>query len=150
VDLVKDDPEHLKKYLREGGQMFLSDSNKKLVMPAHHPVLDVDVGRGGMEALKKAYEIQPADYEELVSLEGMGPKKIRALALISELVYGAEPSWKDPAKFSYAHGGKDGFPYPVHRRTYDSSIQMLKNAVEEAKLERKEKIYAIKRLKDFL
>ncbi len=150
VDLVKDNPEHLTQYFKGDQQRLLTDFGKKLVMPEHHPVLEVDIGRGGMAVLKRAYEIQIGNYEELVALEGMGPKKIRALALISELVYGAEPSWKDPAKYSFAHGGKDGFPYPVNRETYDSSIQMLKDAVEEAKIERKEKLYAIKRLRDFL
>jgi hypothetical protein len=119
-------------------------------MPAHHPVFNLDIGKNGMKVLQNAYEIQPESYEELVSLRGMGPKKIRALALISELVYGVKPSWKDPAKFSFAHGGKDGFPYPVHRETYDSSIQTLKDAIEQAKLERKERVYAIKRLREFL
>ena len=103
-----------------------------------------------MKILKKAYEIQPENYEELVSLKGIGPKKIRALALISDLVYGAKPSWKDPVKFSFAHGGKDGFPYFVNRRTYDSSIQILKDAVENARIGRREKLYAIRRLKDFI
>jgi hypothetical protein len=80
----------------------------------------------------------------------MGPKKIRALALVSELVYGTKPSWKDPAKYSYAHGGKDGFPYPVHRNTYDSTIETLKDALEQAKLEKKDKLDAIKRLHQFI
>jgi hypothetical protein len=76
----------------------------------------------------------------------MGPKRIRALALVSELVYGASPSWKDPARFSFAHGGKDGTPFPVDRATYDRTIQTLREAVEEAKLDKKEKYNAIKRL----
>jgi hypothetical protein len=80
----------------------------------------------------------------------MGPKKIRALALVSELVYGTKPSWVDPAKYSYAHGGKDGFPYPVHRNTYDSTIETLKDALEQAKLEKKEKIDAIRRLHEYI
>jgi len=110
----------------------------------------VDIGRGGMEILKRAYELQPENYEELVALRGMGPKRIRALALISELIYGAEPSWRDPARFSFAHGGKDGHPYPVNRRLMDESTMMLKDAVEEARIGRKEKLYAIKRLRDFI
>jgi uncharacterized protein len=81
-----------------------------------------------------------------ITLRGMGPKSIRALALVSELVYGASPSWKDPARFSFAHGGKDGTPFPVDRATYDHTIQTLHEAVEEAKLDKKEKYNAIKRL----
>ena len=149
VDLVRDNPEHLKRYFRRG-QMLLTDFGKELVMPGHHPVLEVDIGRGGMEILKRAYELQPENYEELVALRGMGPKRIRALALISELIYGAEPSWRDPARFSFAHGGKDGHPYPVNRRLMDESTMMLKDAVEEARIGRKEKLYAIKRLRDFI
>jgi hypothetical protein len=80
----------------------------------------------------------------------MGPNKIRALALISELVFGAAPSWRDPVKYSFSHGGKDGFPYPVDKKAYDNSIQVLRNALEEAKVGRKEKMYALRRLSDLL
>jgi hypothetical protein len=76
----------------------------------------------------------------------MGPKRVRALALISELIYGAETSWKDPARYSFAHGGKDGHPYPVDRETFDRSISTLKEAVENGKLDRREKYDAIRRL----
>lgn len=151
VDLVKDNPEHLRRYFKQRQlSEFLGNKIEELSMPLHHPVLDIDVGERGMRILKKAYELQPENYEELAAIRGIGPKTVRALALISELVYGSETSWKDPAKYSFAHGGKDGFPYPVDRETYDASIQMLKNAVEEAKLEKKEKCQAIKRLSEFL
>jgi hypothetical protein len=79
----------------------------------------------------------------------MGPKRIRALALISELIYGARTSWKDPAKYSFAHGGKDGHPYPVDRETFDHSITTLREAVENAKLDKREKYDAIRRLKTY-
>ncbi|HIE34324.1 MAG TPA: DUF763 domain-containing protein [Candidatus Altiarchaeales archaeon] len=150
VDLVNDGPEHLSALLNKEPQKQLFEYTMEFTMPSHHPVLDIDIGRNGMEVLKKAYEIQPSSYEELIALNGMGPKKIRALALISELVYGAEPSWRDPAKFSFAHGGKDGFPYPVNKKTYDESIETLKDVVENARIGKKEKLYAIKRLKDFI
>jgi hypothetical protein len=119
-------------------------------MPAHHPVLDMDLTKRGWKTLKNAYELQPENYEELISLRGMGPKKIRALALISELVYGTRLSWRDPVKYSFAHGGKDGYPYPVDRETYDKSIEVLKNAVEDAKVDKKEKYKALKRLHMFV
>lgn len=93
-----------------------------------------------------AYELQPSSYEDLVALKGIGPSKIRALALISELIYGASPSWRDPAKYSFAHGGKDGTPFPVDRETYDHSIRTLKEALEGTELDKKEKYEAIKRL----
>ncbi|MFH1774429.1 MAG: DUF763 domain-containing protein [Methanobacteriota archaeon] len=151
VDLVKDNPEHLKRYFKQRQLTeFLGNKIQELSLPARHAVLDIDVGERGMHMLKKAYELQPENYEELVAIRGIGPKTVRALTLISELVYGSKASWKDPAKYSFAHGGKDGFPYPVDRKTYDASIEILKNAVEEAKVEKKEKYSAIKRLHEFL
>jgi len=95
-------------------------------------------------------EFQPRDYEELVSFKGVGAKTIRALALLSELIYGEKLSWKDPAKYSFAHGGKDGIPYPVDEKVYNDSIEILKNAIEDAKLGNYEKTLAIKRLKGYL
>ena len=80
----------------------------------------------------------------------MGPKKIRALALISDLVYGAKSSWDDPVKYSFTHGGKDGFPYPVDREVYDHSIYTLKEALNEAKIGKKDKYSAIRRLESFI
>jgi hypothetical protein len=71
------------------------------------------------------------------------------LARISELIYGARPSWKDPGKFFFAHGGKDGTPFPVDRTTYDSTIQTLHEAIEKAKLEKKYKYNAIRRLEQY-
>ncbi|MBN2251512.1 MAG: DUF763 domain-containing protein [Candidatus Altiarchaeota archaeon] len=155
LELVRDDPRHIERYLAgKNPQKSLADyggtGEERYSMPGHHPVLDIDIGRKGMETLRKAYELQPENYEELVSLEGMGPKKIRALALVSRLVYGAKTSWRDPAKYSFAHGGKDGYPYPVNRETYDSTIQALNDALHEAKLERKDRLYAIKRLQDYV
>lgn len=85
----------------------------------------------------------------LTSFEGVGPKAIRALALISELSFGTELSLRDPATFSFAHGGKDGHPYPVNRRRYEESIAILKEAISEAKLGRREKLDAIRRLSGF-
>ena len=75
---------------------------------------------------------------------------MRSLALISELVYGEPPSWKDPVKFSFAVGGKDGVPYPVDRKAMDESIEVLRNGIEEAKLGGKDRLYAIKRLHEFV
>jgi hypothetical protein len=99
---------------------------------------------------KKAYDFQPKNYEELLGIRGVGPATVRALALISELIYGEKPSWKDPVKYSFCVGGKDGVPYPVNRATYGETIEILENAVEQAKVGGKEKINAIKRLSNFL
>jgi len=159
LDLVRDGPSHL---LRHTGQRTLGDfsgTSKRpkfaptvhpdLTLPPRHQVLPADLGKDGVRALEIASEIQPERYEDLIALKGMGPKRIRALALISELIYGAETSWKDPAKYSFAHGGKDGHPYPVDRETFDHSITTLKEAVENAKLEKRERYDAIRRLKDY-
>ncbi len=148
LDLIKDNPDHLKKYLSK--QRVLEDFESSFALPSHHPVLDIDIGKHGMEVLRRAYELQPETYEELISLSGMGPKKIKALALISDIVFGTPPSWRDPVKYSFAHGGKDGYPYPVDKETYDNSIQVLRDALESAKLDRKEKYRAIKRLEHFI
>ena len=103
-----------------------------------------------MERLEKplwlAYERQVDSFEGLVGLEGVGAKTIRALSLISELVYGAPASFRDPARFSFAHGGKDGIPYPVDRDTYDQSIASLRKALGKARIETSEKVKAFKRL----
>lgn len=147
-DLVCEPPERLRRYFRQPGQRTLFECEQ--VMPPHHPVLESDLNEKSWEVLRKAYRLQPRTYEDLVAIEGMGPKKIRALALISQLIFGTTPSWQDPAKFSFAHGGKDGFPYPVDRRTYDASIQALRSAVEESRLGNREKVSALMRLKEYL
>jgi len=114
-----------------------------------HPVLSMDISERGFKILEKAYEIQPENYEELISLKGMGPKKLRALALISNLLFGAKISWEDPAIYSYSHGGKDGFPYLVDKNTYENSVSFLRQAIETSELDKKEIMEALKRLKDF-
>ena len=81
-----------------------------------------------------------------MGLRGVGPKTIRALSLISELVYGVAPSYRDPARYSFAHGGKDGIPYPVDRETYDRSIELLRRAIGKTKLGLREKNEAVGRL----
>ena len=79
----------------------------------------------------------------------MGAKTLRALALLSELLYGAKPSFRDPARFSFAHGGKDGHPYPVNRELYDHSIEFLKVIVNAARIGEFEKKRAFSRLGGF-
>jgi hypothetical protein len=116
-------------------------------MPRRHELNALlDIGEAGRKALQSAYELQPSNCEELLAIRGLGPKSMRALALGFELKIVASPSWKDPAKFSFAHGGKDGTPFPVDRTTYDRTIQTLHEAIDKAKLEKKDKYNAIKRL----
>ncbi len=131
---------------RKDNQMLLTD----FTMPSHHPVLDMDISDKEFEVLKNAWEIQPENYEDLILLKGIGPKKIRALALISDLVFGESASWEDPVKYSFTHGGKDGFPYPVDKEVYDNSINTMRDAIDQAKLKKDEKMKAIKRLDEFI
>ncbi|MEW6407807.1 MAG: DUF763 domain-containing protein [Patescibacteria group bacterium] len=89
---------------------------------------------------------EPENYEKLLSLEGVGPKTMRALALVAEIIYGAKPSYQDPARYSFAHGGKDATPYPVDRQTYDQTISVMKEIVRKTKLGFSEKRKIINRL----
>jgi hypothetical protein len=102
------------------------------------------------ETMTRVYEFQPKNYEELLSVKGVGPATVRGLALVAELIYGEKPSWKDPVKFSFAYGGKDGVPFPVDRRAMDESIQVLRQAVEVAKVGDKEKTRSLQRLRRFV
>ncbi len=102
------------------------------------------------DIFKKIYDIHPRTYEELIAIRGVGANTIRALALIAELIYGAKASWKDPVKFTFAHGGKDNVPYPVDRKAYDESIRILKEAIEGADIDSRAKLEALKRLKGIL
>jgi hypothetical protein len=118
-----------------------------LKLPSRHHILTQDLHPDRLhKTLLKAYEAQPENFETLIGLQGVGVKTVRALALLSELMYGASPSFRDPARFSFAHGGKDGHPYPVDRKSYDRSIEILQQAVERAKLGDRQKMEAIKRL----
>jgi hypothetical protein len=102
------------------------------------------------KTLKRVYEFQPRNYEELLSVKGVGPATVRGLALVAELIYGEKPSWADPVKFSFAYGGKDGVPFPVDRRAMDESIQILKRSVQAAKIGDKEKTRSLQRLRRFV
>jgi hypothetical protein len=114
--------------------------------PRHHITLqDIHPDRLG-KSFALIYERQPKGFEELLSLEGVGPKSIRALSLISELVHGVSASFRDPVRYSFAHGGKDGYPFPVDRETYDKSIELLAQAVAKARIENTEKREALRRL----
>jgi hypothetical protein len=102
------------------------------------------------ETMRRVYEFQPSNYEELLSVTGVGPATVRGLALVAELIYGEKPSWNDPVKFSFAYGGKDGVPFPVDRRAMDESIHVLRQAVQAAKIGDKEKTRSLQRLRRFV
>lgn len=114
----------------------------------HHPVLSEDFSRSRYleKILTRAVGRSPRNYEELLALEGVGPKTMRALALVGEVIYGAKPSYEDPARYSFAHGGKDATPYPVDRKTYDQTIAVLMRAVEKSDLDAGAKSSALRRL----
>jgi hypothetical protein len=122
-----------------------------LELPRRHhvaPTADIDP-RYLRKILLKTYERVPADFEALLGIEGVGAKTLRALALAAELIYGSSASTRDPARFSFAHGGKDGHPYPVDRETYDRTIEILGAALKRARVDRSEKVAAWRRLAAF-
>jgi len=122
-----------------------------LAMPRRHTLLpELDVASRHLEKiLVTTYERAPRDFETLIGIEGVGPKTLRALALASELVHGTPATLRDPARFSFAHGGKDGTPFPVDRATYDQTIDILNRAINRATIDRSEKVKAFRRLADF-
>jgi hypothetical protein len=130
----------------EHPERMLGEINK-LILPSHHDVKakDVDLKRLGA-VLWLAHEKQPSDFEDLLLLQGLGPRTLQSLALVSEVIHGTPSRFKDPARFSFAHGGKDGHPFPVPIKVYDETITTLQNAVYKAKIGQSEKNEAIKRL----
>ncbi len=120
----------------------------KLVLPRRHGIVSAaDVSPRGMgKVLLTLYERAPRDFEDVLATPGLGPKSLRALTLVSELIWGAPASARDPARFAYAHGGKDGTPYPVDRATYDKTIASLRKAILQAKVGRRERLDALRRL----
>ena len=130
VDLVKDGLGEVRKYLMMGRYHWI-DRN------VYSKLMDLN-------------EFQPRDFEELLAFKGVGPKTIRALAFTSKLVYGTEVSWKDPARFSFSRGGKDGTPFKIERQAYDESNEILRSAIDNANLGSKEKLQAIRRLENFI
>jgi hypothetical protein len=114
-----------------------------------HPVVLEDFSRSKyLEKISsKLCGLRPENYENLLATEGVGPKTIRALSLVAEVIYGAAASYEDPARYSFAHGGKDGTPYFVDRSAYDRTVKILEEMVSKAKLSSMEKDEAIGRLR---
>jgi hypothetical protein len=122
----------------------------ELKAPLRHAVTLGDINPDRLKSIfLKTYEAQPADFEALLGIRGVGPKTIRALGLLSELLYGAPPNYADPARFSFAHGGKDGTPYPVDRRNYDRTIEVMQKAIQAAKVGHRERMDAIRKLHSY-
>jgi hypothetical protein len=138
---------------KEKPQKVILDIKKaqNLDLPSHHQVLLQDINPDKLnKVLLTTYENQPTNFEQLLGMKGVGAKTIRALSLISELIYGTHVSFRDPVRYSFAHGGKDGHPYPVNKATYDTSIDMLHKAISSAKIGHTEKKEAIKRLANWM
>jgi hypothetical protein len=128
-------------------QNHLIPELKKLLMPRHHNVTekDVDLKRlGAVLALSQEQNIN--NFEELLLLEGVGPRTLQSLTLVSEIIHGTPSRFSDPARFSFAHGGKDGHPFPVPLKVYDETINVLKTSVEKAKIGETDKQKAFKSL----
>ncbi|WP_445503107.1 DUF763 domain-containing protein [Microvirga sp. G4-2] len=120
-----------------------------LVMPEHHDVRSEDVVVRRLHgSLAAAADRGPEDFPDLLLTPGVGPRTVQALAMVAEVVHGAPCRFSDPARFSFAHGGKDRHPFPVPLRVYDQTIQVLKSAIQKAKLGRQEELFAMKRLND--
>jgi len=135
IQLLKEEPKHILHEL------------KSLCMPSHHDVREKDINLKRLGSiLTLAQDLEINDMETLLLLEGAGPRTIQSLTLVSEIIHGTASRFDDPARFSFAHGGKDGHPFPVPLKVYDESIQQLETAVKKAKMGFNEKNIALKNL----
>ncbi|MFW6109894.1 MAG: DUF763 domain-containing protein [Patescibacteria group bacterium] len=121
-----------------------------LDMPRHHQIYRKEKYATTYldKILGKIKEHNPENYEQLLSIKGVGPKTVRAFSLVGELIYGKKPSYKDPARFSFVHGGKDGVPYPVDENLYNKSIEVLRKGINKANIDRSDKKKAFQRLEE--
>lgn len=129
------------------GEICFDNGDRNIVLPDHHEVRaeDVDLKRlGGV--LATAYENQPKDFETLLLTPGLGPRTLQSLTLVSEVIHGTPCRFRDPARFSFAHGGKDGHPFPVPTKIYDESIRILGDCIEKSKMGYNDKSECLRRL----
>jgi hypothetical protein len=151
LDIAREHPE---KTLAEAQLVASSrdvEAKRHLRMPFHHEVrsINVDLKRLGA-VLAVAYERDLHDFAELLLLEKLGPRTLQSLALIAEVVHGAPSRFDDPARFSFAHGGKDGHPFKVPLKTYDASLDVLRSSLERASIGEREKLEGFRRLDQFV
>ncbi|UCH58235.1 MAG: DUF763 domain-containing protein [Candidatus Bathyarchaeota archaeon] len=146
LDLARESPRRLRKLMVKpvaehqktlDGWTGTRIPSRSLVMPATI----------NWKAMKEIYEFQPKSYEELVSLRGVGPSTVRGLSLVAELLYGEEASWRDPVRFSFAFGGKDGVPFPVDRRAMDEATDLLRTAIQSTHMKMGQRQRALKSLR---
>ena len=162
VDLVTGDINNLKSSVHRVATATLAAHSKKNTLDSW--IMDYDKNDSEIErypehyemprrldwnAFRKAYDIHPQNYEQLISIPGIGPAAVRALSLIGEIIFGTRASWQDPVKYNFAHGGKDGVPHPIARKTYDKSISYLSSAIEGAEIEREQRIQALRKLAEY-
>jgi hypothetical protein len=152
VDIIKEDPARVRRYfedVKSYGEStlipWLDDSGKTMTLPSYKVVPT----RMDWNAVRRAYETQPEDYEHLLLMDGFGPATVRGLSLISEMIFGTAPSWSDPVRMCFAFGGKDGVPFPVPREDYNKAIEFMEQALNDAKMGRSEKVRGLKRLRKF-
>jgi hypothetical protein len=150
TDLVKEDPTKVKRLvasLHPRGQSGL-DQWMGSTEDRNVPFIELPE-RVNWGAIKRAYEWQPSSFEDVLEVKGMGAKTVRGLALVSQLVYGDEPSWEDPVPYSFAYGGKDGVPFPVERKAMDESVAFLSDAIRNSTVGNQEKLDAFRRLERY-
>ena len=154
VDLVNDDPRHLRRdwaeLTRSNNQMTLD--NWTYFKQNNRPIENLTMPRSvNWNKMREIYDFQPKNYEELIAMKGVGPNTIRALALISDLIYGEKPSWHDPVyKYTFAVGGKDGLPFEVDRKAMDESTDIIRQGIQQAKIGNKDKLRSLERLRNFV
>ncbi len=152
TELVAEKPERLKRLLlsiRDPDQEYLTmwmELDASFEPTSYYWAVP---HRMDWNALSTLYDNRPSKYEQLLSTKGIGPATVRGLALISEIVFGTHASWRDPVRFSFAYGGKDGVPFPVDRKAMDESIQVLSAAVQNARIGDSERLKALRRLSQF-
>jgi len=153
IELINEGVNKLKRiYASLNNQKLLTDwfsqakNEERLKLNACYNAYSLRLKRIDWKILEKAWRLEPQNYEEFLAISGVGPSTVRGLALISELVFDASPSWRDPIKYSFAFGGKDGVPFPIDKKAMDEAIIFLDEAINKAKLGDKEQLYALKRL----
>ncbi len=140
VDFTREDPDSMARTWKDVA----------LSMPQRHYITATDLDEKRLlKMFRVIHESGPESFKDLVAIKGVGAKTLAALTLVSEIVYSAPPSFRDPARYSFAHGGKDGIPFPVDRKTYDHSISFLKECLDRAKVNDREKIDAFRRLSQY-
>lgn len=142
--MVREDPVGL---LRDYRRILAGhvETGRSLELPRRH---DLPGASSLDRILGRLYDRPPDDFEDLLDRDGVGPKTVRALSMLAEVVWGARPSYRDPVRYAFAHGGKDGHPYPVDRQRYRRTIAVLRSALQDARVGRGDKLKALGRLAD--